>query len=173
MPAYRATSAMTESMMPQRTKFVYTRLPMSVTHHPVPANAKSAARASKPATMNITTAAKVSMPGLRVTSAPLILPEIGSLCCAIASPICLWPFWGHALSIALSSSSAISHIQSRRLSFALLHGSFLTYGNLLSLQEGSHHLMECFPGGFPAERAYTQQDHRPMCRPQPFAVLGF
>jgi hypothetical protein len=47
MPAYRAISAIMESTMPQRTKFVYTRLSASVTHQPVPANARSAARAAK------------------------------------------------------------------------------------------------------------------------------
>ena len=64
MPAYSAMSAMIESTMPQMRKFAYTRLPVSVTHQPVPANARSALKASKPATMNITTAAKVSIPGL-------------------------------------------------------------------------------------------------------------
>ena len=47
MPACSAISAMIESTMPQRMKFVYTRLLASVTHHPVPANARIAARAAK------------------------------------------------------------------------------------------------------------------------------
>jgi hypothetical protein len=61
---------------------------MEVTHQPVPANAKSAVNASKPATTNITTAAKVSTPGLCVALlAPTglsvwapIPPGTGSLC---------------------------------------------------------------------------------------------
>ena len=44
MPAYSAMNAMIESTMPQMRKFAYTRLPASVTHQPVPANARSAAR---------------------------------------------------------------------------------------------------------------------------------
>jgi hypothetical protein len=87
MPAYSAMSAMTRSTMPQRTKFVYTRFPISVTHQPVPANARSALKTSKPATTNIMTAAKVSIPGLRATApsersvGSLTPPGIGSLCC--------------------------------------------------------------------------------------------
>src|SRR5215208_4701683 len=59
-------SAMSRSSTPHKTKFAYTRLPISVTHQPVPPNARIALKTSKPATMNITTAAKVNMPGLRV-----------------------------------------------------------------------------------------------------------
>jgi hypothetical protein len=64
-----------------------------VTHQPVPANDRLALKPSRPATTNITTAAKVSMPGLRAavlvpvepSGRLLIPPDIGSLCCAIAS----------------------------------------------------------------------------------------
>src|SRR3712207_4463040 len=83
--------AMIRSRMPHKTRFAYTRLPVSVTHQPVPANASIPLRPSKPATRNITTAAKVSMPGLLATASPERLmgastpPGIGSLCCAISS----------------------------------------------------------------------------------------
>jgi hypothetical protein len=33
----------------------------------------------------------------------------------------------------------------RVLSFASVHGTFLIYSNLLSLQESSHHPVQCFP----------------------------
>jgi hypothetical protein len=81
-------SAMSKSTTPQKTKFVYTRSPVEVTHQPEPANAKSALNTSKPATTNITTAAKVSTPGLcaaaLVLTGPSVWPPIpsdfGSLC---------------------------------------------------------------------------------------------
>src|SRR5215203_2765840 len=85
-------SAMSRSRMPQKTKFAYTRSPEAVAHQPVPAKARIALNASKPATINIMTAAKVNMPGLRVTAPPersmgsLAPPGIGSLCCAIVYP---------------------------------------------------------------------------------------
>src|SRR5215216_288972 len=84
-------SAMIRSRMPQKTKFAYTRSPEAVAHQPVPANARIALKASKPATRNMMTAAKVNMPGLRATVTPercmgsVTPPGIGSLCCAIAS----------------------------------------------------------------------------------------
>jgi len=53
MPAYSAMSAISKSTMPQTTKFAYTRSPEAVAHQPVPANAKIALKASKPATRNI------------------------------------------------------------------------------------------------------------------------
>src|SRR5215210_806745 len=94
MPAYSAISATITSAMPQNMRLAYTRSPVEVTHQPVPMNAKSPVNASRPATMNITTAAKVTIPGLRVTVlAPIeasaeapMPPETGSLCCAIISP---------------------------------------------------------------------------------------
>src|SRR5215210_1524784 len=103
MPAYNASSAMTRSRMPQRTKFAYTRLPISVTHQPVPANARIALKTWKPATMNMMMAAKVTIPGLWI--APLvptlfsiglpIPPGMGSLCCAILAPLALYLVpWG-------------------------------------------------------------------------------
>src|SRR5215211_845121 len=84
-------SAMSRSSTPHKTKFAYTRLPISVTHQPVPPNARIALKASKPATMNIMRAAKVTIRGLLATAPPerivgsLIPPGIGSLCCAIDS----------------------------------------------------------------------------------------
>src|SRR5215216_6358029 len=82
-------SAMSRSRMPQKTKFAYTRSPEAVAHQPVPANARIALKASKPATRNMMTAAKVNMPGLLATVPPersmgsVTPPGIGSLCCAI------------------------------------------------------------------------------------------
>src|SRR5918998_1368380 len=98
MPEYSAMSAMIRSRMPQKTKFAYTRSPEAVVHQPVPANARSALKTPNPATMNIMTAAKVTIPGLRVTAPPeramgsLAPPAIGSLCCAIVYPF--FSVWG-------------------------------------------------------------------------------
>src|SRR5215216_7734604 len=84
-------SAMSRSRMPQKTRFAYTRSPEAVAHQPVPANARIALKASKPATTNMMTAAKVNMPGLRAIVPPersmgsVTPPCIGSLCCAIPS----------------------------------------------------------------------------------------
>src|SRR5215217_3410294 len=101
MPEYSAMSAMSRSRMPQKTKFAYTRSPEAVAHQPVPANARIALKTSKPATTNIKTAAKVTIPGLCATVPPersmgsLIPPDTGSLCCAISSLLfCLWPLRG-------------------------------------------------------------------------------
>src|SRR5215212_1682202 len=104
IPAISAMSAMIKSRMPQKTKFAYTRSPAEVTHQPVPVNARSALNASRPATTNIRTAAKVTIPGLLCVAAllltgpsvgPPIPPETGSLCwSAIISPFsCVAP-WG-------------------------------------------------------------------------------
>src|SRR5215218_3081917 len=84
-------SAMSRSRMPQKTRFAYTRSPEAVAHQPVPANARIALKASKPATTNMMTAAKVNMPGLRATApaersmGSVTPPGIGSLCCATPS----------------------------------------------------------------------------------------
>ena len=55
------------------------------------------------------------------------------------------------VSLRIVDTLVVAYVQEHRVvthrifSFASVHDTFLIYGNLLSLQEDSHHPVECFP----------------------------
>jgi hypothetical protein len=52
---------------------------------------------------------------------------------------------GIVYALVLASVQEYRVVTHRILSFASVHDTFLIYSNLLSLREGSHHPLQCFP----------------------------